>query len=510
MKSLKDWSFYRTRLFKLWVGYFVLLLIVNFARLCDPPYWDGVMGIYGQSIWLLENDFSIIDLVQEPSFFEGGPRIMPISYLSWLFAFLSFFLSTTVVLFIMHLQNLVLAALCAASLTEFLSSYMSLGLSIVTVLIGVSEPMWSAQAATFYQEIPQAACFGLAILAYQRDRLLWVVVLACLSMFIKPSSLILALALAMQWPVLMIYRRYVSGGEGEAQAVYLGKETWLLLPLALNLLYSVIFPMQLSSQIAIDVNDSLESAQYLFPTFGVVLLFGLGAAVLIWLLPRTRLHFRTNYQDFRNASLLCTLCWGFALSYFLFPMQLCRYWVAIIVPGVVLASWLIGELLSKKLLLFFLVCLLLFNIGNQYGSFLPRLPVFLRRSGDFLERSRESVLDLEALASALKKLEQIPGVHERVIVAEGPIAHMISRTEYGYVQKPFSKVLATGPVVPEYLGVKRVQLADLKQEKPIFIFCRNVFYKHWLKVGLLNPSSEIKILYADKVLGGEFIIYEQR
>ena len=63
----------------------------------DPPYWDAILGVYAQGIWLFRHHLNYALLLQEPSYIDGGAKVHLFYGLSLLFAILKYGLASSYV-----------------------------------------------------------------------------------------------------------------------------------------------------------------------------------------------------------------------------------------------------------------------------------------------------------------------------------------------------------------------------------------------------------------------------
>ena len=54
------------------------LFVYRFQTLTNPPYWDSVLGMFHEGLWLYENQFNYIELARgEVGYQAGGPLHEP-------------------------------------------------------------------------------------------------------------------------------------------------------------------------------------------------------------------------------------------------------------------------------------------------------------------------------------------------------------------------------------------------------------------------------------------------
>lgn len=81
---------------------------------------------------------------------------------------------------------------------------------------------------------------------------------------------------------------------------------------------------------------------------------------------------------------------------------------------------------------------------------LPELPGAHRRSGEFLERSRAYLDEIDWQRTLCRILER--EAFDRTIVAKWPLVQMLTVPEFGYVTRPLPHVYSAG-ILPRYAPV---------------------------------------------------------
>ena len=98
---------------------FLLLAAVNFDSLTTPPFWDDLIGVQTQAVFLARNDLSLSALLNAPRLGEGHAACYYLpSLLSWSYALLYLFLPPAAVHCIGHLLSCALIASLLRSLSS--------------------------------------------------------------------------------------------------------------------------------------------------------------------------------------------------------------------------------------------------------------------------------------------------------------------------------------------------------------------------------------------------------
>ena len=72
-----------TRLFCIWLGIVVLL---KWPTLTEPPVWDAAFGLFPAAAELANNGFNLPNLLQQPTYQNGGPNCHAESLVTWITA----------------------------------------------------------------------------------------------------------------------------------------------------------------------------------------------------------------------------------------------------------------------------------------------------------------------------------------------------------------------------------------------------------------------------------------
>lgn len=203
---------------------------------------------------------------------------------------------------------------------------------------------------------------------------------------------------------------------------------------------------------------------------------------------------------------LAAFCWGFWLAHGLFEHSLTRYLVFAMPCLYLLSAKSLALAFGQRASALLALLLILFNLGNQHGAFLPAPPPIEARSGDILERSREFLTDLAQQRELCQFIEsQSAG---RYIIAKPPFVHLLTIPGLGYVKDPVPNVLALS--IPA-LGTPAPLLVeeDIETLENPWIIYSPSFYEN-LASPSLAPRPGDKILWARELNGAPLIIYEAR
>ena len=134
---------------------FLIILVLKWNTLLQPPVWDTAMGLFPPALTLAENGFDLLELLGMPGYEEGGPNAHSTSLVT---------LATAVVLWtsgggtrgflILHLLHFAGAALALLTLFRLVRPMFG---GVTTLLLCASvllHPVFSTQVGYLYTEMP--------------------------------------------------------------------------------------------------------------------------------------------------------------------------------------------------------------------------------------------------------------------------------------------------------------------------------------------------------------------
>jgi len=485
---------------KIFVFAWLFLLLANATCMLNPPYWDAIVGLFHQAVWLHRNSFDYRALFGQASYYEGGPNVVLLYLLAPVYACLYAMLPAKLVFLVAHLLALGCAAATIALLYAVAKRHIPWRHAVAWCVVGAAEPIWSGQTAAMYMEIPLAAAFAAVILAADRRNWSGAALFCLLAYLIKPSALIMAAALFC-WVVLVTTAGWLASIRGKRRAFDV-RVLFLAVPLPIALCLDRIQNVPFEGMI-FDLDRSRWMLATLFPSvaaYWIVIL----AAVFCLTLSRNKLRaWIEELMDYSVSGILLILIAGFWLSFFLYPYPLCRYSCALLVPMSVLAG-LLGNRAFGRASLVIALFFFLYAAANQYGTFLPEPPPEFARSGHVLERSREFLLDLRSNRRLCQEIEQNHA--DNPVVAKYPHVQMLTMPEMGYVQNGLTNVYTTGRL-PVGTGAQMLTPEIAGRPDTIYVYAPNSFELQWLPS--LRPPRSAEILFLDTSLGSPLILYRR-
>jgi hypothetical protein len=408
---------------------FFSFALVNHEQLSAPPYWDGVVGVYQQGAWLARHDLDYISLSKQPPF-GNGPRLHLESSPALIFAILVSRLPVPVALALLHLATWLMAAYILAEVWTFLIRHSASPSATLWTLALAADPIFSAQCAGIYLEIPLAFISIVILQWLPRERFRWTALLVIFGYTIKATSLLFALAL-LSWAVV---RRISRSSPGSSSTPPI-----LLFTSLVAILGAFYIASGTIDSTHIPLSDRIQRWASL-----AVQDFPCQIALFFVILALSVRRLYKNPSDWLSDTSLggaplfsLILLSGFWASHLIFIHPLTRY-IAAFLPitylliGLLLGSW------NPRAGLILPALILAFNLANHSGALLAKIPENQSRDGHRLERSREWLQDL-AQQRALCRLIETEHFDE-AIIAKMPQLHMLGLPELGYVQRALPRL----------------------------------------------------------------------
>lgn len=489
--------------FSAFLVFLTLLLLRNGAYLFYPPHWDEIIGVHNQALFLLRHHFDFSALWTSAQHTFEGSNVYPFSLLPVFYACLYAFLPPEWVHFCGHLLNNACIAGAAACFFRILrGKYAASGVSaFLWTLALLAEPLLGGRSAALDLEAPMVCALAVSILLISEERFFPALALLLFSGFLKPSGAVTALAFLLISAFLLLKDRHAW--KKHLPEVLCAAVCFMILflmtqhhvPLASSGIHSVS-----PSGAARDGGNSVllflcRKLLYHYELYFPVLLSVLAAGVLLCL---QHLRFSGKEDDRAFRIFLLLSAGGYLLAYLIARTALPRYLSAAVFPAYLLfaSNW---KWKPKT------AALLLIAAGSVAPYFYKPLPFGIRRSGEYLERSRAFLRDIEANRRLCRFLE---GFREHPIVVPWPIVQMLTIPEMGYVKEPFPKVYSS--LVPFYAPVRKLDVPlDRMPDDTVFVYQEN----DWETTGRSNPSLRPGIdtlcIWKDSTLGGLTLVYRR-
>jgi hypothetical protein len=479
---------------------FLVLLLVNLAHLFDPPYWDGLVGVYSQGVWLLRHHMSYTGLIAQPSFGQGGSNIDLFYAFAPLFALLSSLLRPGVVFLIFHLTTLACAAWTIALFAGMLRGRRPVWPWVLWILSASADPIWSGQTASMYLEVPFAALSGASIYCLWQGRYGMAAAACVAAWFIKGTAMLQALCVALFAIAFALWPRLRGKGPIDLRMaplfaplpVLLLLKRWVALaPVLVKWKWTDYFVMFFHRSVSL----------YPAAAFGLLVVI---LASVVAVARRRRFAPDLAASDERLVGFLSIFVLGFWISFLIYPSALPRYLCAILFPQALLSAfllrrrpWVSGVLAGT---------LLVVNLVNQNGRLLPHLSLGDGRSGHELERSREYLVDLESNRRLCRALEA--QVFDQDIMVKWPFTQMLRLPELGYVARPLPRVIEAGL---QSSLTSAIPLEEFLRMPPLpatlCVYAPNVFDQRW--GATLEPMPQEAVLLEDRAILPPVVVYRR-
>lgn len=470
----------------------LLLLVGNHAVLTNPPYWDDIMGLHNQALWLSEHRFDVIRLLtQEKDFWNGGVKIHPLGIMSHVYGLLYLAFPPVAVHFIGHCLNLGCIAAAFTAVLRLLLVTTGTANAWLWGLAALSMPVMAGRMAESGQESPLLLIVVLSITCFLRGRFLTAVVLAAGSFFIKETGIILLLAYAVYWLLYNLAETLIRKRKAKR---------WGLFAVNIALLAVLMAAMLLCDQASLNIAQAplfilfqrlLNHILFFFPTSAAIYLLGFITLAILFL--------RGKLRRYLLPALLLIFITGFTTAYSRHFVPIPRYTAVVVFPLCLMAALSLPRRWSPWVA----AVTLLLQLPNFDGRWFPSLPEFQSRHGSSLERSREFVADLQDNLDVCRFLEK--NCADAPIVAKWPWVQMLTRPEMGYVSRPLSQVYSAGMPVPQYFPARKIgSPADLPSHA-IYIYSPTSF-RQWPD---LRPQKEDRILFVSSRLQPPVVVYRR-
>ena len=486
---------------------FLFMVILNISCLDNPPYWDDILGLHNQGIWLAKHNFNVIELWQPVN---SDSNVYRFGILPFLYGIWYSLLPARTVHLLGHLFNMgclsLAFGLSYSILRKFkVTSYLALLWCVAAIL----EPIMAGRTAALGQECP-LVCAGVLSLYFLQEKRFWYGLLFMfLAMLCKMTAGILVTAFTM-WliaDICLAGKDWFEQFEKHKYHLITG-----ILLIVFFLFASFSWHDELFTVNEVSIARSFDNLQYawlvLVPVqFAALIIMGF---VTLWhLIVLINNKSISDLSDKDNFSLLILIfTGGFWLAYGSYGCSLPRYSAFAVFPVYIFIA--LNTFSEKKIWLTTAIAAVLLAIGviSITGSYYLSLQPNRLRSGEYLERSREFLADLQYNRKACKLLEE--KYFNRPVVAKWPFLQMLTIPEMGYVTKALPNVYAAGRPI-SYGKVKIYDPKAKMPDKTLYVFGFNSL-EAWTKFGpSLFPRRDkrYKIILKNQIRDGWFIIYEK-
>ncbi len=466
----------------------IVIAFCNLAYIDAPPYWDDLIGMHAQSMWLVNHDFDILRLWRSPLTYETS-NIYPLGMLPVFFGLMYKFLPPLAVHVVGHLLNMGCLAGCFTICYRVVRRYQPWHIALVAALAAVTEPIAAGQSAALGQECLLALLTLVSLMFFQRKRYYTAYCFAAAAFFIKYTGIILLLAYAAYWSLviaLYYWRRHRLSRLRRQWAVS------LLLAAAGIGAMSMWGGMPGGAQDNLSIHGLMRILFFCWYYYPLLILKAAVVLLAVSIFWRRRRQMPPMLP-------WVIFCFGFLTAFFSHVWPLPRYLLIIIFP----LTTLLFTYLPRRIVLIGGLAVILLQVVNMDGGLYPKL-TRMSRSGALRERSREYLRDLDASRRMCRWIEDNASL--RPVIAKWPFVHMLTVPEFRYVSKPV-EVFCPDKVHDCCRGV--TVFGDNVPRLPQEIMCLyadNDFEYMFGKIRL-RPRGAVSVLYADDAEPSTLFLY---
>ena len=403
---------------------FLLLAALNISSLTAPPFWDDLIGVQTQAVFLARHHLSFAELFASPRT-AGSACYNPLSILCWFYALLYLFLPPVAVHTIGHLLNCACLAGCGGLLLELSKRRVAPATATAGVVFALTHPLLASRAAAMGQEALLAFFFMFALFLWSKHAKCGAVLCATASLTVKLTGAILLFGFAAEYLTTLRLKRKnaIAGmiGIGLASVLALG-------------LYFIHFRGvgRHFTWKPDEIMSLMKNAYFLM------------AAELLFSLSIYRTALKKNFRKAifswnRIRVFVWTIVFFYAANFLSAQVALPRYGAVIVFPGVFLLLAAL-ELFHRRETAALLILLSIFNLFCCFGIMLPEIPVGTEHDGSLLERSLEFTVLRDRYRLFCTEIEKSPP--RKPLVTTWPLLQMLTVPEFGYVRTPVPNIVA--------------------------------------------------------------------
>lgn len=176
---------------------FFLFALLNISTLANPPYWDEILGLHNQAIYLARSNFDLPQLYRaQEQFRNGGSCVYPFGIMPFVYGALYSLLPPVAVHIAGHLINLASLAAAGMLFLRLVRKFCSPGLTLLWGIAAFSEPILSGRMAAQGQEAALALGIMLSLSLFFNRREKAALATAFAACLIKTTGIVLLCAYA--------------------------------------------------------------------------------------------------------------------------------------------------------------------------------------------------------------------------------------------------------------------------------------------------------------------------
>jgi len=134
---------------------FTFLLVLKWEVLFFPPYGDAIGGPFAEAIWLYQNNFNYAQLVQQPDYALGGPRVYVFSvYPTYLALWMKLISSPVILMIVLHSFVFLMIAAVVSLLREVFKTCFLNDVATLASILFLFTPLVQSQSESLNMEVP--------------------------------------------------------------------------------------------------------------------------------------------------------------------------------------------------------------------------------------------------------------------------------------------------------------------------------------------------------------------
>lgn len=152
-----------------WLAVFAALVLLKRNSIDLPASWDESWAVLPGGLWLAENQFDLVGLLQQPQWFNFGPSTYALSPVTWLTGLVAAVTTPEAFMPTLHVVHMAIGAVGLREVYRFARPVWSPTASSSLVIMTALLPLMNAQLGAAYQEVPTFTLGMLAVNAAFRD-----------------------------------------------------------------------------------------------------------------------------------------------------------------------------------------------------------------------------------------------------------------------------------------------------------------------------------------------------
>lgn len=464
---------------------FLFLILTKWETLFWPPYGDAIGGPFAEAIWLLRNNFHYVDLLNQPDYMQGGPRVYLFSiYPTYLAVVMKLCIYPWLAFAVLRQFVFWMVACAVALLRNIFRKIFPDDIAILAALMFLFYPLTQHHAESLNMDVPCMFFMMLSAHSLLNKKFFFASLYAAVAAFIKGTGVVACGAVG-----IILFKFFL---DDVWQRKFDGKRfvemVWMAaVPLALVLSkYILNDPHVSSGMISLFSGWPLIGGGWYWMRFPLIFHFFVVSLVIYGV----DVCLRRFKGDARDAVIITMYVFVFMFFAFFanFSILLPRYVIGMI-PFLVFCFFSASSLVIRPHFLrkIAAITMIIFFAYGSYGRFYQQLALY----HNIFERSLEYRNDFYVDRELTRRVEDRYGSF--TIVAPMLSAQKFGLTELGYVDQDLD-VMIYG-FLCQYGDIRNFSgLTSLNRDQTVFIV------KDWD----VDPKAEFAAIYpihpADEIL----------